>query len=156
ERLLDGAIVAAINSRLRAKPERADATALARNARSAFVGCYVLGMGFTLTPNERDALVAKDPRSAERIFPYINGQEVNASPTQNHDRYVTNVGRKKREAAERWPDVMAIVRERVKPDRNKNPRANYRNLWWQFGEYRPGLFEAIAALDRCLVTAISS
>ena len=28
-------------------------------------------------------LIAKDPRNAERIFPYIGGQEVNDSPEHN-------------------------------------------------------------------------
>ncbi len=35
-------------------------------------------------------------------------------------------------------------------------RENYRKNWWQFGEYRPGLFAAIRDLDRCLVTARTS
>ena len=34
------------------------------------------------------ALIAKDPRNAERIFPYIGGEEVNNSPTHAHHRYV--------------------------------------------------------------------
>ena len=33
-------------------------------------------------------LIAKDPRNAERIFPYIGGEEVNDSPTHAHQRYV--------------------------------------------------------------------
>jgi hypothetical protein len=35
-------------------------------------------------------LVAKDPRNAERIFPYIGGEEVNTHPTHAHHRYVIN------------------------------------------------------------------
>jgi hypothetical protein len=35
-------------------------------------------------------LIAKDPRNAERIFPYIGGEEVNDSPTHAHHRYVIN------------------------------------------------------------------
>ena len=37
-------------------------------------------------------LIAKDPRNAERIFPYIGGEEVNDSPTHAHHRYVINFG----------------------------------------------------------------
>src|SRR5690606_29992792 len=127
---LEGAPVRAINSRLRPSPERADPQVLAANAGCAFVGTYVLGMGFVLTPEERDALVAKDPRNAERIFPYLGGEEVNTSPTQSHSRYVISFGQMSLEEAERWPDLIAIVREKVKPERDKNNRANYRDQWW--------------------------
>jgi hypothetical protein len=75
-------------------PERLDA-----NARKAFAGSIVLGLGFTFddqaaAKGEAEslgtmrALIAKDPRNAERIFPYIGGEEVNASPTHAHQRYV--------------------------------------------------------------------
>ena len=39
---------------------------------------------------EMQRLIAKDPRNAERIFPYIGGEEVNDSPTHAHHRYVIN------------------------------------------------------------------
>src|SRR5690606_36018473 len=79
ERRLDDALVPAINSRLRPKPERTDPSPLASNASCSFVGSYVLGMGFTLTPEEREVLVARDPRNAERIFAYLGGEELNSS-----------------------------------------------------------------------------
>ena len=56
------------------------------NAGKSFGGSNVLGMGFTFddTDNsvaspiaEMQRLIAKDPRNAERIFPYIGGEEVN-------------------------------------------------------------------------------
>jgi hypothetical protein len=75
-------------------PER-----LTANARKAFVGSFVLGLGFTF--NDEAAargtassiedirhLVEKDARNAERIFPYINGDEVNSRPDHSYYRYV--------------------------------------------------------------------
>lgn len=156
ERRLDGGLVATINSRLKPAPERDDPKVLKANESVSFVGSYVLGMGFTLTPTERDALIARDARNSERIVPYLGGEEVNTHPKQEHDRYVINFGQMSLEEAEQWPDLIAIVREKVKPERDKNNRENYRELWWQFGEYRPGLFRALDSLDRCLVTSIVS
>jgi len=150
---LDRVAVPAINSRLRAGDERPDPVVLSDNAERSFVGSYVLGMGFTLTPEARATLVAKDPRNAERTFPYLGGEEVNSSPTQAFERYVINFGTMSLEEAERWPDLLAIVREKVKPERDQNNRENYRKRWWQFGEYRPGLYEAITPLQKCLVTS---
>jgi len=151
-RRLDGIDVTSINSRLRPKPERPDPHPLAGNSGLSFVGSYVLGMGFTLTPEERDALVHKHKRNAERIFPYLGGEEVNTSPTQSHDRYVINFGEMALEEAEKWPDLIRIVREKVKPERDRNNRETYRRHWWLFGEKRPELYRTLEGKKRCLVT----
>lgn len=148
--------VAAINSGLRAGSERTDAKALRSNAGQAFVGSYVLGMGFTLTPTERDALVVQSASNATRIFPYLGGAEVNTSPTQTFDRYVISFGQMDLAEAEGWPDLIKIVRTKVKPDRDRDNRDVRRKYWWRFGEVAPALYAAIAPLSRCLVTAIVS
>ena len=41
---------------------------------------------------EMHRLIAKDKRNAERILPYIGGEEVNTSPTHAHHRYVIDFG----------------------------------------------------------------
>lgn len=160
ERLLNGIAVPSINTQLLAGSERTNATRLSANAQLSFQGSVVLGMGFTLTPEERDALVKKNPKNAERIFPYLGGQEVNTSPTQSFDRYVIHFGPMPLEQAEEWPDLVAILREKVKPQRDElNDNADGRRrkqFWWQFGRETPALAEAIAPLKRCLVTGIVS
>ena len=45
--------------------------------------------------------------------------------------------------AEDWPDLIGIVRERVKPDRDGQNRKALRVRWWQYAEKRPGLYAAI-------------
>ncbi len=52
--------------------------------------------------------------------------------------------------AERWPDLIAIVRAKVKPERDANNRAAYRDRWWWFGERRPALYASIRRRTRCL------
>ena len=79
---------------------------------------YVLGMGFTFDDTdtkgvaspiaEMHRLIAKDPRNAERIFPYIGGEEVNDSPTHTHHRYVINFGEMSEDEARRWPQGRRI------------------------------------------------
>lgn len=154
---LDGRTAVALDSRLREGSERGDCVALAANAELSFQGSNVLEMGFTLTPEEREALVQRDPRNAERIFPGLGGEEVNTSPTQSFSRYVINFGQESEEHAARWPDLLAIVREKVKPERDQL-RDNADGLkrkrdWWQFGRNTPALCAAIAKLERCLVTS---
>jgi hypothetical protein len=143
----------AINSRLRPTPERADPKPLKENAGLCFQGSIVLGMGFVLTHEERHALVSKDPRNGERIFPYIGGEEVNTNPDQGFDRWVINFGQMELSKAERWPDLLAIVRDRVKPERDTQKDHGSRTCWWQFLRTRPELYSAIRSLPRCLVTS---
>jgi N-6 DNA Methylase len=157
---LDGEVVEAINCRLRGKPERPDPVLLEANAEKSFQGSIVLGMGFTLSPDQREALVKKRLSNAQVIFPYIGGEEVNTSPTHAFDRYVIHFGQMTLEEAERWPDLIKIVREQVKPERdeladNADGRRR-RTYWWQFGRDTPSLAAAIAPLKRCLVTGIVS
>ena len=82
--VLDGEAVPAINCRLRGAVERADPVVLVENADMSFLGSKIYGQGFTLTPAERDELVRKNKKNGERIFPYIGGEEVNTSPTQDY------------------------------------------------------------------------
>ena len=56
--------------------------------------------------------------------------------------------------AEGWRDLMAIVEEKVKPERMKVNRKVRRDRWWQFGDRQPALYGTIAGLER--VMAISS
>jgi len=79
-----------------------DPSRLEANAGKSFIGSYVLGMGFTFDDTDTSGtanpvslmheLIARDPRNAERIVPYIGGEEVNDSPTHAHHRWVINFG----------------------------------------------------------------
>ncbi len=64
---------------------------LSANEGKSFLGSKMYGQGFTFDDTDTrgaanrlalmDELISKDPRNAERIFPYIGGEEVNDSPT---------------------------------------------------------------------------
>jgi Eco57I restriction-modification methylase/MmeI, target recognition domain len=138
-----------------------DPLPLRENAGKSFQGSIVLGMGFTFDDETEDAtpivemrrLIAKNPRNAERIFPYIGGEEVNNSPTHAHRRYVIDFGdMSEKEARAGWPDLMEIVERKVKPDRDTDKRAPYRRSWWQFAEKRTELYDAVRGMDKALAT----
>jgi hypothetical protein len=163
---LDGRKVPVITAFLFRAGGHDDPAPLTQNANKSFIGSYVLGMGFTFDDTDKSGvasplaemrrLIEKDPRNAERIFPYIGGEEVNDSPTHAHHRYVINFGDMSEEEARRWPDLMAIVEEKVKPQRDKDNRELRKRYWWRFGETTPALFAATRGLDRILVCPIIS
>lgn len=53
--------------------------------------------------------------------------------------------------AEDWPELIEIVRERVKPDRDGQNRDALRVRWWQYAEKRPGLYGALGSQRNCIV-----
>ena len=139
---------------------------LAPNRGKSFQGSIVLGMGFTFDDSkdngvaspitELQRLTDKDSRNWEVIHPYIGGEEVNTSPTHAYHRYVINFGEhSERKSRKRWPDLMQIVEERVRPARAKltknaigRKRAKY---WWHFGSLAKSLYTAVSELDKVLV-----
>ncbi len=161
---LDGREVPVITAFLFHAGGHDDPFELAANAGKSFIGSYVLGMGFTFddgnpgaTPiAEMRRLIEHDPRNAERIFPYIGGQEINTSPTHAHHRFVINFGEMSEAEARQWPDLMAIVEAKVKPERMKQKREIRKRHWWRFGETTPALFRAIQGLERVLVCCLVS
>lgn len=156
EQRLDGRPVGAINSRLRPKPERDDPRTLSSNLNCSFMGTGLRGPGFVLDSAEYERL-ASDAHNRSRLFPYLGGDELNSSPTQSHHRYVINFGSMPLEEAEKWPDLLEIVRERVKPGREKakdhGPGKHGKKYWWQHALRSDALYESIREQDRCLATA---
>jgi hypothetical protein len=99
---LDGRLVDKITAFLFHKGSDDDPTTLTANADKSFLGCKIYGQGFTFDDTDKEGiasslsrmheLIRRDPHNAERIFPYIGGEEVNESPTHAHHRYVIDFG----------------------------------------------------------------
>lgn len=157
--ILDGKPVDKITAFLFHAGGHEDPKPLVANAGKSFIGSYVLGMGFTFDDSNPDVtsieemhrLIEKDPKNAERIFPYIGGEEVNSSPTHAHHRYVINFGEMTEDEARQYPDLIKIVEEKVKPERLKVKDKGAKEKWWLFIRSRPELMQAIAHCDRVLV-----
>lgn len=171
QHLLDGREVDQITAFLFHRGSHGDPVRLTENGSRSFIGSYVLGMGLTFddtntkgvaTPlSEMECLIRENPGNADVIFPYIGGEEVNTSPTHAHHRYVINFGeRSEEECRRRWPALMTIVEEKVKPERaklTKNAIGRKRaKFWWQYGSLAKELYGAIVGLDSVLVAPRTS
>jgi len=163
-RLLDDREIERITAFLFHRGGHEDPARLAENAGKGFQGAIVLGMGFTFDDTDKKGvatplddmrrLIAEQPENEEAIFPYIGGEELNDHPTQAHHRYTINFGeRDEDECRERWPALMAIVEERVRPDRIDKDAKKYPRMvleWWKYWNPRPELQRATIGLDRVL------
>ena len=126
---------------------------LAANRSTAFQGSIVLGMGFTMPAEQAAALIAKDPRNADVLFPYLGGVDLNKSPSHAAPRWVINFFDWTEEKARTYPDCFAIVEETVKPQRAKDNRKARRERYWQYAEVAGGLYSKVAPFDRVLAIA---
>ena len=168
QQLLDDREVERITSFLFHRGGHDDPVRLLANADRTFLGSKIYGQGFTFDDTdtrgvasplaEMQRLVAMDSKNQDVIFPYIGGDEVNTSPKHAHHRYVINFGQRSLEESEQWPDLLRIVREKVKPERDRlredtGPGAHGKKWWWQFQHPRQPLYAAISGLERVLVIA---
>lgn len=141
-----------------------DPVCLQANAGKSYAGSFILGMGFTFDDtdkkgvtssiSEMNRLIDKDHRNAERIFPYLGGEEINTNPTHSYHRFVINFADMTEEEARRWPDLIEVLERKVKPERAKlhgNPDADKRReKWWLWGRYTPALYDAISHSNQVL------
>jgi hypothetical protein len=147
---------------------------LEANANQSFQGSIVLGLGFTMSEDEATSFIAKDPRNAEVLFPYLNGVDLNSSPEQKASRWVINFfdWPLDRDAEGSWdcaneaqrseylsrghvppdypgrvatdfPELLNIVEEKVKPEREGKKDALAAKKWWLYLRPRPELYHAI-------------
>lgn len=126
-------------------PER-----LVANGGKSFQGSIVLGLGFTLSEEEAHQWIAEDPRNAEVLFPYLNGEDLNGDPQQRASRWVINFWDWPEERARTYAKPYQRVLEQVKPERQRRRddgrfvlRRPLPERWWQYCEKRPGLYHAI-------------
>ena len=152
---LDGEAVPAIGPdlepyrRIRGHPEQ-----LRENDGIAFIGSYVLGLGFTLTFEQKDELIERNPRNADVLQPYVIGKDLNQSPDCSASRWIINFRAGLWRDAQEYPDCLDIVRRLSSLIGIATRKANYRKHWWRFGGPASALYEAIGGLDRALAICL--
>ncbi|TGS92709.1 hypothetical protein EN814_24010 [Mesorhizobium sp. M2D.F.Ca.ET.171.01.1.1] len=162
---LNGKQVERVSAYLVAGNTDALPTRLSANNGLSFKGSYVFGLGFTFDDSKADGsdastiedmthLVERNPANAERIFPYVGGTDLNSHPRHRSSRYVIDLGDMDVDAARsKYPDLLQIIEERVKPQRDADNRESYRKYWWRFAERQPSMLAAIRPLSRVLAIA---
>ena len=126
---------------------------LGENSGIAYIGCYVLGMGFVIDIAEAQEWIAADARNAEILFPYLNGEDLNQRPDASASRWVIDFNDRNEAEAATYAFPYARVAELVRPERLQNQRKPRRDYWWQFAERATGMRKAVADLSEVLVIA---
>jgi hypothetical protein len=130
----------------------ADTTAmrsLRANKGLACPGVQLSGQGFLVLAEE--AVAMKTTSSASLLKRYFTGRDI----TQNmREQYVIDTfGLDQQELRAKYPDAYQWLIDRVKPERDHNPRETYRVNWWRHAETRSKFRGALYGLRHFIVTS---
>jgi hypothetical protein len=129
----------------------AAARRLVANAGICFQGMNLVGKGFRLAPSEVTALGYDLAALPEVIKPHYNARHLlqGGEPGYIIDLFGMGEG----QARLQHPELYQWLHDKVKPEREQNNRASYRDKWWIFGEPRGKLRQAWKGVSRLIVTA---
>lgn len=126
-----------------------------------FNGQMVGHEGMLLNKEQRAEITRKDPKSAEVIYPYLNG--VDALTDLNLDRYVIDFEQRNQLEAAAFAGAFDWVRTHVLPDRERKAKEGmdkdgkmrphhkaFLSRWWQLSFGRPEMLSVIKPLPRFL------
>ncbi|MDR0735680.1 MAG: class I SAM-dependent DNA methyltransferase, partial [Zoogloeaceae bacterium] len=153
---LDGHAVTTIHADLTAGEglDLTQARPLAQNLACSFQGSQKIGAFDIDGELARQWLALPNPHgkpNSEVIKPSWNGLDLTRRP---RDGWIIDFGTDMTPTeAALYEKPFEYVLEHVRPEREKNNRAAYRNYWWRHGEPRIAMRAALAGLPRYIATA---
>ena len=138
-----------LHADLRIGANVAAASGLRANGGISSPGFKLHGAGFIVTPEEAARLEADAP-----IKDYRNGRDLTDRP--RGVKLIDLFGLTAETVRSHYPATYQWVYERVKPERDQNARATYRDNWWIFGEPRRELRPMLAGLPRYIATVVTA
>ena len=157
DRSLDGTPVSEINSDLTAGIDLTRAQRLTANTGIAFQGVSKVG-DFDISESTALAMMREhNPHgrpNTEVIKRWVNGADITQRP---RNLWVIDFGTDMAEdEAALYETPFEYLAANVKPQRMRNNRSRYAELWWIHAEARPGMRKAISPLQRYIGTSITA
>ena len=151
---LDGHAVATINANLTSDVDLTKAHKLAENTGIGFMGMTRIGP-FDITAEQAATMIAAplNPNgrpNSDVVRHWTNARDITARP---RGMWIIDFGVDLAEKdAALYELPFEYVKTHVRPEREKNNRAGYRERWWIFGEPRPAMRHALSPLNRYIAT----
>ncbi len=145
---LDNKIVSRINSSFQAEIDVSQAAKLKSNANLCFTGVTPIGKAFVISLEQAEAWKNANPKNQEIIRPFLEGNDLVGNPYVGLNNWIIDFNDMSIEDASEYVEPFAWVRSQVKPERDLNRRQIYQKYWWQLGERRPAMREALKNLSQ--------
>jgi hypothetical protein len=138
-----------IHTNLRVGADLSAALPLRANSGLSNVGVIPHGEGFIVRQEQSNRL------EGDLLKAYRNGKDV-TSGSNRGALVIDTFGLTESELREQFPAIYQWLFDRVKPERDQNPRESRRVNWWLFGENHPRMRRSISGLDRYIATVLTS
>lgn len=137
--------VARIHKDLGGGAQVAESIALQANDGLCSPGMKLHGNGFIVTPAQWE-----EWKRPAVVHPYRNGRDLTDQP--RGVMVIDLYGLSEEQVRKTYPAIYQHLLQTVKPERDQNNRAVYRDNWWIFGEPRANLRPALTGLPRYIAT----
>lgn len=154
---LDGHPVPSINADLTTAADTTQALRLLENRERAFYADVKAGEFDIEEGAALDLLRSPNPNgspTSDVLRPWINGTDVLRRP--RHQWVIDFEDWMDIERASQYEGAFAVVRRKVKPERDKVKRKRYKDYWWLHAEPCMEMRHAASSIPRFLVTPIVS
>lgn len=121
--------------------------ALQANKNYSFKGIQPTGKGFIIDKNQANLWISQDEANKEVLKLFSDASTLAKSPGGHPVRWIIDFNDLDLEKASEYTLPFSHVKMFVKPERENNRRECTRVYWWQYGEKRPALREAIEQLS---------
>ncbi len=149
------ACTTAIAANLRGGADLTACGPLAANGGMSSMGMLLAGSGFIVTADEAAALgLGTVAGVGHLVRRYRNGKDLTDRPREV--MVIDAYGLGEAEFRQRFPAAYQHVLTTVKPKRDQNNRASYRDKWWLFAENRSTFRPALTDLSRYIATVETS
>lgn len=130
--------------------------ALSENAGIVFQGCIPLGKGFVVSEDLAQQWIAQDPRNADVLLPFHNGESVNGTAHLRPKQWAIDFGERTRPEAETYELPWRHLYNTVRHERARNSSKRRREIWWQYAQPSTALRRTLSELGEVLVISIVS
>jgi SAM-dependent methyltransferase len=120
-------------------------------------GMMLAGRWFVLNSSAARDFEQRDGANAKAVVkPFLNGGDLLRGFEREESWVVDLFGQTEHEVSQRTPAIYEFLLQHLKPERNTNRRAAFRERWWVFGEPRRTFRPALSALSRYIGTTETS
>src|SRR5262249_41898102 len=118
------------------------------NRDIAAKGSSIQGVGFLMPPQDAERIKRTKPHEGDVLFPFLGGNDITSTVGSAPTRWVINFFDWPLQTAERYPVCLSLVREKVKPEREKAAERNAigarrAKYWWKYDAQARELYERI-------------